>query len=59
MESRTPSTLTPAQKLRAVLQLRESAMELKAAWFRLQHPEWSEEQVRHEVRKVFMHARDD
>ncbi len=47
---------TPTRKLRAALRLRQSALELKAAWLRRKHPEWTEKAVHEEVRKAFDHA---
>lgn len=46
--------MTPEQKLRAAERLYWSARELKAAWFRHEHPEWSEQQVKKAVRDVFL-----
>jgi len=48
--------MSPTRKLRAVLRLRNSAMTLKAAWLRQKHPDWSDERVALEVRKIFTHA---
>lgn len=50
--------MTPTQKLRAALRLRESAMELKAAWLRRKHPDWSRESIEAEVMKEFANAGD-
>ncbi|NUM52516.1 MAG: hypothetical protein HUU46_02625 [Candidatus Hydrogenedentes bacterium] len=50
--------MTPEQKLRATSNLYWAARDLKAAWFRSQHPEWSEEQVQKAVRDAFLYARD-
>ena len=46
--------MTPEQKLRAAERLYWSARELKAAWFRQEHPEWTEEQVKKAVRDAFL-----
>jgi hypothetical protein len=48
--------MTPTQKLRAAARLRESALELKAAWLRGRHPDWTEEAIAVEVRKAFADA---
>lgn len=48
--------MTPTEKLRAAARLRESAWELKAAWLRTKHPDWSEELIDEAVRKVFSNA---
>lgn len=52
------AAMTPSQKLRQVLRLRQSAWDLKAAWLRKIHPEWTEVQVQDEVRRIFLYARD-
>lgn len=44
-------------KWRAAFQLYRDARTLKASAIRDQHPDWSEEQVRQEVKKIFLHAR--
>lgn len=46
--------MTPEQKLRAAERLYWSARELKAAWFRHEHPEWTEAQVKKAVRDAFL-----
>ena len=43
---------TPEQKLRTASAMYFSARRLKAAWLHQQHPEWTEEQVQQELRKV-------
>lgn len=49
--------MTPEQKLNAMMDLYWSARELKAAYIRSIHPDWSEEQVQREVREAFMRSR--
>jgi hypothetical protein len=49
--------LTTEQKLNAAAHLYWTARALKAAGFRAQHPEWSEERIQKEVRDVFLFAR--
>jgi hypothetical protein len=49
--------MTPEQKLNGMMQLYWSARELKAAYIRLIHPDWTEEQVQREVRDAFMRSR--
>jgi hypothetical protein len=51
--------MTPEQKLRASMRLYWSARELKAAWFRAEHPEWTEAQVKKAVRDAFLFHRED
>lgn len=48
--------MTPAQKLEAAVRLYWSARELKAAWLRQQHPEWTEAEVEDAVKKAFLYA---
>jgi hypothetical protein len=50
-------SMTPAGKLRAAWRLYHSARQLKAAAFRAQHPEWTEEEIRIAVREVFLYGR--
>jgi hypothetical protein len=49
--------MTAEQKVQAAMQLYWSARNLKAAWIRNQHPDWTPEQVEHAVREVFANAR--
>jgi len=49
--------MTPAQRLERAEQLYWTAREVKAAGVRWQHPDWSEEQVKAEVRRIFMNAK--
>jgi hypothetical protein len=50
------AAMTPEQRLNAAMRLYWSARELKAAYTRSTHPDWSEEQVRKEVRDVFIRS---
>ena len=45
--------MTPEQKLRASEALYAAAWDLKAAWLRSRHPEWSDDDVQDEVRRLF------
>ena len=49
--------MTPHQKLQAAMNLYYSARQLKAAWIRQQHKDWSEKQVEEAVREIFVNAR--
>lgn len=49
--------MTPEQKLKAAQWIYESAWQLKLAWIRAQHPDWSDEQVHAAVREAFLYAR--
>ena len=49
--------MTPEQKILAAEKLYWTAREFKAAGVRWLHPDWTEEQVQEEVRRVFMYAR--
>jgi Ca2+-binding EF-hand superfamily protein len=48
--------MTRAQKLRTAFGLYGSARKVKAARLRQMHPDWTEEQVQEEVKRIFMHA---
>jgi hypothetical protein len=44
------------QRLRVAESLFQSARKIKIAGVRFQHPDWSDEQVHAEVRRIFIHA---
>lgn len=50
------SHLTYAQKWEAFLNLRATAWALKAAGIRSLHPNWSEEKIQEEVKRIFLYA---
>ena len=52
----TLQRLTGAQKLRSATALYWFARRLKAAAIRLQHPDWTEEQVQGRVKEIFLHV---
>jgi hypothetical protein len=47
------------QRLRIAESLYWTARKLKAAGVRAQHPEWPEERVQEEVRRIFLHPPDE
>lgn len=49
--------MTPAQRWRAAYRLYWTARRHKAAFIRHQHPDWLEDRVKEEVRRIFSHAR--
>jgi len=49
--------MSPERRLALAERLYWTARELKTAWLRSQHPDWSEEQVAREVTRIFTHAR--
>ena len=49
-------SMTGAQKLRTAFGLYWGARKIKAARLRVQHPDWTEEQVQQRVKEIFMHA---
>ena len=48
--------MTPLQKWEEVYRLRVMAWELKSAGLKAKYPEWSEEEIRREVRRIFLYA---
>lgn len=44
------------RRLQLAEQLYWTARKLKAAGVRAQHPDWTEDQVNSEVRRIFLHA---
>ena len=49
--------MLPERRLALAEQLYWTAREVKAAWLRAQHVDWSEDQVKREVTRIFLHAR--
>jgi hypothetical protein len=49
--------MTPAERWRAAERLSWSARNLKAAFLRSIHPEWTEVEVQRAVKEAFLHAR--
>jgi hypothetical protein len=49
--------MTPERRWQVARQLYWSVRRHKEAFLRQQHPEWSETEVRAEVRRIFLHAR--
>ncbi|MGH7935553.1 MAG: hypothetical protein ACREF8_00910 [Chthoniobacterales bacterium] len=49
--------MTPAQRLQMGMQLIEEMRELRAGMLRLEHPEWTREQVRRALRDFVLHGR--
>lgn len=47
---------TPSQRWECAVRLRATAWELKAAFCRAEHPDWTDQQVEAEVRRGFLHA---
>ena len=48
---------SPQKKLELSMQLYYSARELKRAALKHFHPDWSEEEIEKELRRIFMYAR--
>ena len=46
--------MDPEQKWNLTVQLIRSVRELKAAFLREQHPDWTEEDVQKELRNIFL-----
>jgi hypothetical protein len=49
--------MTPEQRWQAAHRLYWTMRRHKAAFLRSQHPEWPEQKVEDEVRRIFSHAR--
>ena len=49
--------MAPAEKYRQIMELRAFAWEVKRAGVSSMHPDWTDEQVQAEVRKIFLYAR--
>ena len=49
--------MTPEQRWRAASRLYWTVRRHKSAFLHSQHPEWSEQKLKEEVRNIFLHAR--
>ena len=49
--------MTPEQRWEAAQQLYWTMRRHKAAFLQTQHPEWPEQRIEDEVRRIFSHAR--
>jgi hypothetical protein len=49
--------MTGERRLQLAEQLYWTARKLKLAGLRAQHPDWTDEQLNAEVRRIFLHAR--
>jgi hypothetical protein len=56
LQRRLIRAMSPEEKLRASEALRAAAWDLKAAWIRSRHPDWSENTVQDAVRRWFRDA---
>lgn len=50
--------MTPSERLQEAIRMYWDARELRAAYLRQRHPDWSEEAVQAAVREAFMYASD-
>jgi hypothetical protein len=48
--------MSPLEKWRECLRLREVAWAMKTAFVKSQHPDWDEKQIAEEVKKIFLYA---
>ena len=49
--------MTPEQRWRAAYRLYWTVRRHKSAFLRSQHPDWSDERLKDEVRRIFLNAR--
>ncbi len=49
--------MTPEKKLQIALNLYYSALKLKEAGLREQHPDWSDADIKQKAREIFLYAR--
>ena len=53
---KTIRNYTPAQKWQQAVKLRELAWNMKYAFVKSNNPTWSEEQIKNEVKEIFLNA---
>jgi hypothetical protein len=51
------AAMSPSQRWELAVRLYRSAWALKQAYFRANHPDWSEQRIVEETRRAFLHAR--
>lgn len=56
-QKKSYKAMTPEQKLRVAIDLYHTAVNLKTAGLKNQHPEWTAEAIRQKVREIFMYAK--
>ena len=56
-QKRIYMAMSPEQKLQVALSLYYSAHDLKEAAIKMRHPDWNKEQIKNEVKKIFLNAR--
>ena len=57
MQNEVLKKMSPQQKLETSMQLYHSARELKIAWLRQLHSDWSDQKIQEAVREIFVNAR--
>ena len=56
-QKRVFQNMTAEQKLQILLDLQLTARKLKAMGLRKQPPDWTEEEIKKKVRKIFLYVR--
>jgi len=56
-QKRIFQSMSPEEKLKIALRLYYSAKELKASGLRAQNPQWTEENIKENLREIFLYAR--
>ena len=56
-QKKSYQAMTPGQKLQVALDLYFSAIEIKTAGLKSQHPDWTDDAIRQKVREIFLYAR--
>lgn len=56
VQARIYTQMSPADKIREAMRLREFAWEMKQAFLKGQYPEWSEAEIQIELRRIFLYA---
>jgi len=56
-QRRIYKSMTADQKFAIANELYWAARRAREAWLRSLHPDWTEEQISHTVREIFLHAR--
>jgi hypothetical protein len=55
-QKRIYQAMTPEQKVNSVFDLYHTARQVKAAYLKKLHPDWTDEMIERKVREIFMYA---
>ena len=55
-QKRIYQSMTPEQKVNIVFDLYHAARQMKSAYLKKRHPDWTDEMIEQKVREIFLYA---